>query len=189
MLTQNTIALKEWAVVVKALGDGRQTVLLRKGGIIEDRGEFTVEHQEFFFYPTYTHQQRDGIQHDAVRDLDAVMPGRPPEGLLWMDLYAVVEFAAKVTDLGRLHKIQDLHILTPSEVESRFYYGKSRGLWVLKPRLYRLPAPHTVPTTPAYAGCRSWVPLEKALSTEGAAPIQDDAVFSEQLRAIREVLG
>src|SRR2546422_3996735 len=36
-------AFKEWAVVVDALGRGEQVIILRKGGIAEDRGEFELE--------------------------------------------------------------------------------------------------------------------------------------------------
>ena len=37
-------AFKEWAIVVDALGRGRQSVILRKGGIAEGRGGFRPEH-------------------------------------------------------------------------------------------------------------------------------------------------
>src|SRR5919106_7063159 len=51
-----TVALKEWAVVCRALEEGRQMILLRKGGIYEAAGEFEVEHREFLLFPTYLHQ-------------------------------------------------------------------------------------------------------------------------------------
>ena len=35
--------LKEWATVVKALEQGKQTVILRKGGILETASGFNVE--------------------------------------------------------------------------------------------------------------------------------------------------
>src|SRR6185437_3452434 len=54
--TSLQIALKEWAVVCRALESGRQVVLLRKGGIYEAAGEFEVEHREFLLFPTYLHQ-------------------------------------------------------------------------------------------------------------------------------------
>ena len=41
-------ALKEWAVVCKALEEGRQILLLRKGGIMEYRQGFEVKHDEIF---------------------------------------------------------------------------------------------------------------------------------------------
>ena len=37
-----TVALKEWAVAIRALREGRQVMLLRKGGIREAEGEFVV---------------------------------------------------------------------------------------------------------------------------------------------------
>ena len=62
------IALKEWAVVCRALADGRQSLLLRKGGIAETGGQFQIEHSRFWLYPTYVHQQAEGII-PAARDL------------------------------------------------------------------------------------------------------------------------
>ena len=44
------LALKEWAAVVHALLDGRQTVLLRKGGIHEKR--FALLGSRFVVFPT-----------------------------------------------------------------------------------------------------------------------------------------
>ena len=41
--------LKEWATVVKALEQGKQTVLLRKGGILETASGFNIESKKFFF--------------------------------------------------------------------------------------------------------------------------------------------
>ncbi|HVZ81376.1 MAG TPA: DUF1802 family protein, partial [bacterium] len=64
MKIQNNIALKEWAVVLKALEEGKQTILLRKGGIAEEGGEFKPEHPEFFLYPTFEHETPAAIKAD-----------------------------------------------------------------------------------------------------------------------------
>ena len=40
-------ALKEWATVIKALESGKQTVLLRKGGILEIASGFKIRKQIF----------------------------------------------------------------------------------------------------------------------------------------------
>ncbi len=45
-------AFKEWAAVCAALSAGRQTVILRKGGIAEGPGGFQPEHGEFWLLPT-----------------------------------------------------------------------------------------------------------------------------------------
>src|SRR5213082_2938121 len=48
---------KEWSLVCDALGRGRQSVILRKGGIAEGRGGFSFRHREFFLFPTFFHEQ------------------------------------------------------------------------------------------------------------------------------------
>src|SRR5262249_33425513 len=52
------IAFKEWAGVCDALIQGRQTIIVRKGGISEGAGpgSFVPEHAEFWIYPTWVHQ-------------------------------------------------------------------------------------------------------------------------------------
>ncbi len=52
-------ALKEWAVTVKALNEGKQIILICKGGIREEKREFQIDDKEFFLYPTYEHQKSE----------------------------------------------------------------------------------------------------------------------------------
>src|SRR6266853_2059215 len=61
MESTNNIAFKEWAVVVDALGKGEQVLILRKGGIREPRGEFHVDHHEFWLFPTQYHEAERSI--------------------------------------------------------------------------------------------------------------------------------
>ena len=51
------LALKEWAAAVHALLDGRQTLLLRKGGIHEKR--FSVRGSRFVVFPTVAHSHAE----------------------------------------------------------------------------------------------------------------------------------
>src|SRR3954451_21798750 len=51
------IAFKEWAVAVGALAGGEQLITLRKGGIVGGNKHFESEHDRFFAYPTFDHQQ------------------------------------------------------------------------------------------------------------------------------------
>src|SRR5690606_3010066 len=67
---QLDVALKEWAALCRALGTGRQILLLRKGGIYESAGEFEVEHRHFLLFPTYLHQKREHLKPDAQADLE-----------------------------------------------------------------------------------------------------------------------
>ena len=70
-------AFKEWAVICQALAEGRQAVVLRKGGIAEKTDEFQVEHTRFWLYPTYLHQQRDGVTADALPLLEQAVSAEP----------------------------------------------------------------------------------------------------------------
>ena len=54
--------LKEWATVVKALEQGKQTVILRKGGILETASGFNVESKKFFLFPTWEHQETKHVK-------------------------------------------------------------------------------------------------------------------------------
>ncbi|MFW6125399.1 MAG: DUF1802 family protein, partial [Pirellulales bacterium] len=67
------IALKEWAAVCRALEEGRQTLLLRKGGIHEEGGRFELAHHQFWLFPTYEHQRHDRLAADAGPLLDRVL--------------------------------------------------------------------------------------------------------------------
>jgi hypothetical protein len=54
---ENRFAFKEWAAVCTALAAGKQSLIVRKGGIHEGRDGFRVEHGEFWLYPTQFHQK------------------------------------------------------------------------------------------------------------------------------------
>ena len=53
-------ALKEWSASVHALLEGRQTVLLRKGGIHEKR--FAVTASRFLLFPTVAHSHAERVR-------------------------------------------------------------------------------------------------------------------------------
>src|SRR5947208_14816854 len=82
------IALKEWAVTVRALAEGEQLLTLRKGGIHEANRHFEIEHDRFFLYPTFDHQA-DGLVRDSHHpELERALEegvwtdGEPPDDLL-----------------------------------------------------------------------------------------------------------
>jgi len=62
-------ALKEWSAAVHAMLDGRQTVLLRKGGIGEKR--FDLAAPEFVFFPTVAHGHAERVRPEHRDLLDA----------------------------------------------------------------------------------------------------------------------
>src|SRR5947208_2895526 len=96
------IAFKEWAVICRALAEGRQALILRKGGIAEDGGRFRPEHDRFLLYPTHFHEQhRAGVKPELLPLLDAAEADRPPAGRLRFTHFVNVAAVHLVTDLDR----------------------------------------------------------------------------------------
>lgn len=169
-------AFKEWAVICQALAEGRQALLLRKGGIAETGGEFQLEHARFWLYPTYTHQQRDGIRPEALPLLEKVEAEKPSAGILRLTHFAQVTGVYLVNDLVRALLLAHLHLWSDDTVRKRFAY-REPGLFVMPVRVYRAAECHEIRELPAYEGCRSWVELERDLPIEGAVPVlADDAI-------------
>ena len=73
-------ALKEWAIVCKALEEGKQILLLRKGGIMEYKQGFEVRHEKFLLYPTYEHQSKHLIRQEYVENFETVLQNAPEKG-------------------------------------------------------------------------------------------------------------
>ena len=171
-------AFKEWAVVCAALARGRQALILRKGGIAEDRGEFTVEHRRFWLYPTYVHQQADGITEEARLLLHEVERQRPAAGVLALSHWAEVTGIYHVKDEMPALMLGHLHVWSEETVRKRFAY-RAPGLYVLSVRVYRAPQAHEIADTAEYQGCKSWVALDAPLSTDGSVPVLDDAAYHD----------
>ena len=182
------IALKEWAVVVDALGRGRQTILLRKGGIREKGGAFEPEHRDFLLYPTAFHQNPEELIPDARPDLARIQAQPRDAAVIRFEIRATVEAVFRIEDPARLEALAPFHILAPETVAARFRYRKP-GLHVLLLRVCRLPAVVTVPERKAYEGCVSWVDLGEELRTEKGTPVLDDEAFARMAKGVKDALG
>ena len=170
MQTSHRYALKEWESVCSALARGGATVLLRKGGILEKRDGFELEHREFFLFPTL-HHQGDG-RSDRVE----------------LSLYAEVESDIHVEDLDRIRRLEGLHAVPWEDVEKRFNY-RTPGLHVLALRVHRLSNPSVIPNIAAYDGCVSWVELERDLAVGTSGAVLDDGLFRERIDRLKSALG
>lgn len=166
-----SVAFKEWAVICAALAAGRQSLILRKGGIAEEGGVFRPEHREFLLYPTYFHEHRAGVKADFLPLLEAADAGKPPSGVVRLTHFVRVENVAHVTDLEDALALDGLHAWTADVVRQRFHY-RSPGLFVLTVRAFRLAQPVDVAERPEYAGCKTWVPLADPIDTAEAEEVR-----------------
>jgi hypothetical protein len=189
MLACNSIAFKEWAVVCAALAEGRQSLIVRKGGIQDGPRGFEVEHREFWLFPTYLHENPDAIVDESRTLLDRVQAERPAADLVHLGLYAIVEDVVLVTDESLLPRLNGLHIWSHRTLSDRFHYRRP-GLLVLTVRMFRLPRPIVIPNSPHFDGCRTWVdlPSDPPLTTEGLVPVLPDSEFDRQRDRVRAAL-
>lgn len=175
------VALKEWASVCAALEAGRQIILLRKGGIYEAAGEFELEHRQFLLFPTYVHQKREMLKESEHARFEA-RSKEPAEIRL--------SAAGSVTDIVQLGPRPQMdvldgeHIWTAPLIDMRFNYRPENPLYLLLVRCYHLPEPALIPNAPAYAGCKSWVPLDQVIPIAGATPVLDEADYDSRRKEI-----
>lgn len=186
------IALKEWAAVASALGEGRQSILLRAGGIADPAGRFGFPERRFWIFPTRFHESADSLVASA-RGLaeDAIAEGAAADGLAGfrrLSLVAELERVCWVDDLNTVRRLAGLHVFSESTVDRRFAY-REPGLAVALVRLWRRRLPHRIVETPAMAGCHSWVDLPDALPCGPAEPVLDDVAFERLRMELAERLG
>lgn len=165
-----SIAFKEWAVICEALASGRQTVILRKGGIAEEEGAFRPEHTEFLLYPTYFHEHRAGVQAELLPLLEAAESARPAPGMIRFSHFVRVTGVRHIASLDEALALDDRHVWTPEVVRQRFNY-RSLGLFALDVSAFRLREPVLRPERPEYAGCKTWVMLDESVPVDGTIPV------------------
>ena len=187
-----TTALKEWAVAIRALREGRQVILLRKGGIREAEGEFVVEARDVLLFPTYDHQaeQAGTLQpcYGAWREEEEAR--RPKGEVIRLNAWA------RITDIllveparfPKLFTFGSQHIYGDSFLKYRSENEPHKPLYCLFLRTYNLPKSADVPMEPDYYGCKSWITLEQELSLSGATPALSRHTYEERVRVTKRIL-
>ena len=178
-------ALKEWSAVVHALLDGRQRVLLRKGGIGEKRFELAA--REFLLFPTVAHSHAERVRPEH-RDLLQPAVADSTDDHVLVRAAAKVVAAQEVNRPDGLTAIEDLHIWTPESVRvDRLDFRPKHKIAVLVVSVVPLSEPVRIARLPGYAGCTSWVelPLRPALGD----PVHDPAALTEVARRVRDAVG
>lgn len=177
------VAFKEWALVCEALGTGRQSVIIRKGGIAEGRGGFSFQYEEFFLFPTWFHEQlaRTKLPQETP------LPPEPGEQLE-IRYAAVVEWSELVTDRACLTRLADWHVWNDEVVEERFCYDAVQGVHVAFVRVFRLDPPVRFQNEKKYGGCRSWVEVPDALG-HALVSVLSDEEHARRLRDLRAILS
>lgn len=180
-----TTALKEWSAAVHALLDGRQTVLLRKGGIHEKR--FAVAAEDFLLFPTVAHSHTERVRPEH-RDLLATSAADSTDERIVIRAAAKVIAAVQVSDVDGLTGIEDLHIWTAESVQAdRLDFRPRHRLTVLVVQAAPLVEPIRLTREPQYGGCTSWVQLPA--TAQVGEPVHGDAALREIADRVRAAVG
>jgi hypothetical protein len=175
-------ALKEWSAAIHALLAGRQTVLLRKGGIGEKR--FEVAARDFLLFPTVAHSHAQRVRPEH-RDLLAPASDDSTEDVVVLRAAAKVVAAVEVQHPEGLADIEQFHIWTADSVQAdRLDFRPKHRLTVLVVAAMPLVEPVRLARTPAFKGCTSWVDLSAPCATLPMVLDDDElAGIAERVRA------
>ena len=178
-----SIGFKEWALVCEALGSGRQSIILRKGGIAEGRDGFRFQHDDFLLMPTLFHEQIAKLNLPEGTPIPQLN-----NGVHSLTLRAAVEWTEDLTDWEQIKRLGPLHIWKEHVIRERFEYDKKQGVSLAFLRIYRLGTPFEFPDAPKYGGCRSWVQLVDLPESVQSTPVLNDEQHRAAEDAVREAL-
>lgn len=180
-------ALKEWQVAVKALEQGETIALLRKGGIREERGKFSVQRDRVWLYPTFEHQKPELLKPEYAHDVKPVESGWHPSEVR-IGSWAEITEVFKVRNEATVMQLLPFHVWNQAFVTERLQWKPSQPLYVLLLRVYKLHQPRAIAYSSTYGGCKSWIDLETAIATEASDPVLEDAEYRGRVTTIRSII-
>ena len=179
-------ALKEWAIAVEALSQGKTIVLLRKGGIRER--DFQIEHPAVWLYPTYEHQKPHLLKSEYANSVSTVESGWHPQ-MVEIQSCAEITEVLPVDSQEQIAALQSYHIWNEQMIGERLKWKPRKPLLVLLLRVYRLAESLTIPYQSSYGGCKSWIELDRDISTRSLVPVLSEAEYAAQTKAIKVLIS
>lgn len=156
-MNEITKCINEWNATIEALGQGKQTILIRKYGTTLN---------EFLLYPTVSYANKDNVL-DSFQDKEFAKNNLLPAGdnPYEVKYYATVEevIDKSSTRIGAFNKF---HIWTRDHVKE--YLGRATAkIWIL--RVYELDEPQMLKRTRGMM----YANVEKPVKLEGKPVILD----------------
>jgi hypothetical protein len=188
MKSSTNHVLKEWAVAVNALEQGKTIMLLRKGGIQEQGGRFKVAHDEVLLYPTYEHQQPFLLKSEYAQQVTPVKSGWHPE-TIGIGSFAQITDIFPVTDEKIISASLPFHVWNQQFISDRLKWKPRQPLYILLLRTYKLAQTHIIPYRSEYGGCKSWIDLAAPISIEEAQPVLNDSAYTALVAEIFQLIG
>jgi hypothetical protein len=185
--TAPQVALKEWGAAVHALLAGRQTILLRKGGIHEKAFATPDDGAAFVLFPTVAHSHGERVRPEH-RDLLPLGEADVADDHVTIRAGITVVGTVDVGRPDRLPDLGDLHIWTDESIRTdRVEFRPAKPLQVLVVRTLALDDPVVLDRLGSHGGCRSWIDVE--VPHPSGVPIVDDARLADVLQRVADTVG
>ncbi len=185
------IAFKEWQVICDALADGRQSILLRKGGIHEGREGFSFAHDSFYLFPTKFHAQLDHVREGEFTPEREWQVGDK----FCITHHAKAIFAVTLNDWAKLLALFPYHVYTEQTLKERFdWEGKgmaSGSIHLAFVKTFRLEKPIELTYEKRFGGCRSWLDITEINEpdSENTTSVLETGKFEDLREKICGIVG
>ncbi|MGB3535964.1 MAG: DUF1802 family protein [Microcoleaceae cyanobacterium] len=184
-------ALKEWTVAVKALEEGDMILLLRKGGIKEQGGNFSVKYHRVLLYPTIEHQNPNLLKSEYAPPVKIVASGTHYDEIKissWADITHILPLNFSQAE-RIIAPLESFHIWTQQWVRDRFNYKPKQPLYLLMLRTYILSESILIPNHSSYQGCRSWIDLKQSISLENSSAVLPEEQYNHRVNQIQSIIN
>tara|TARA_B110000014_G_C19809263_1_gene420161 strand:+ start:94 stop:639 length:546 start_codon:yes stop_codon:yes gene_type:complete len=178
--------LKEWATVIKALENGKQTIILRKGGILETASGFNIESKKFLLFPTWEHQETKHVKSEFHGFLKDVLDNKPDKDFNKISSYAEVLDEKNIESKTIIDRLSGFHIWSDSYIEERRIWKPEKPLKAVFLRIYKIPEIE-ISLKPEFEGCKSWVELN--LKQTSGQSVLTDLEIETELKKFREIVN
>jgi hypothetical protein len=144
--------------------EGKQTILLRKGGILEYKKGFEISQKVFLLYPTLEHQAAEYLQSNYLQEYELLLKRNRSE--IVQDKVNTLRIIARIEAMQEFHnyellsKLEKYHIWNEKYVNMRMNYNPKKPMNALLLRIYKLSQPISIDVNPGWAGCKSWIDIE-----------------------------
>jgi len=179
-------SLKEWATVVKALENGDQSVLLRKGGILETASGFKIESKKFLLFPTFEHQELDHIKPQYQNYLKQVKENSPKDGYNKISSFAEVLEDLEISSEEKIKALSPFHIWSDSYINERQNWLPEKPMRAIFLKVYKIPEME-VPLKSEYQGCKSWININA--DVKAGTSVLNDSEIDSRLKKFREIVN
>jgi len=170
-LTSINKCLKEWNATVEALGNGKQTILIRN---------YKTSYTEFLMYPTVSYALKDNYldsfqgKHQKFVEKN-VLPRKKDDKVL-IKYFATLE---KIIEKPVSRIPSDKYYIWTLKHVKNYMKDKIAFIWVL--RVFKLKEPYWAePTT----GAIMYAYLRENVSLDGMKPVLSDSEFSKIVKEI-----